>query len=106
MVILLALVGAGLIVVVLWDALETVVLPRRIVSRVRLTSLFYRLTWIPWSTIGRSIGKKRNPERFLWLYGPLSVLVLIIIWAVGLIIGVALLCSASEGGSSGHSLYL
>ena len=41
--------GAALLAVVLWDAFETIVLPRRVNRRVRLTRLFYRATWQPFS---------------------------------------------------------
>ncbi len=44
MKILLALPGAAIILVVLWEAFETIVFPRRVTRRVRLTRLFYRFT--------------------------------------------------------------
>ena len=42
---------AGLLVLwaVLLDALETVVLPRRVRRLFRLTAWYYRLTWGPWA---------------------------------------------------------
>ena len=44
--------GAALILLVLWEAFETIVLPRRVTRRVRLTRLFYRATWRPWVALG------------------------------------------------------
>ena len=44
-----ALAGLLLLLTVLWDAFETVVLPRRVSRRLRLTSLFYRATWRPFA---------------------------------------------------------
>ena len=41
--------GAVLVAVVLWDAFETIVLPRRVTRRVRLTRFFYRATWRPFA---------------------------------------------------------
>ena len=43
----LALLGGGVIALVLWDAFETIILPRRVTRRFRLTRAFYRYTWIP-----------------------------------------------------------
>jgi ion channel len=106
MPVVLAVVGVVLVVFVLWDALETIVLPRRVITRRRLTSWFYRLTWTPWSAIGRRIASKRRREGFLWLFGPLSVLMLLGVWALGLLIGFALLRNAVDGQSIGHSLYV
>ena len=42
------------ILVILWDAFETVILPRRVTRRIRLTGLFYGSIWKVWSTIARA----------------------------------------------------
>jgi hypothetical protein len=97
----LTLLGLTLIALVLWDALETIVLTRRVINRRSLTSLFYRLTWTPWSGIGRRLGPKRGQENYLWLFGPLSVLILLGVWAVGLLIGFALLRNVAGEEASG-----
>jgi len=89
--ILSAIVGSVIIAVVLWEAFETIILPRRVVRRVRLTVLIYRSTWIPWRALARRIRKTRRRETFLSYYGPLSILILFAVWAVGIILGFALL---------------
>jgi len=43
--------GLVIIGVVLLDAFETVVLPRRVTRKFRLTAWFYRRTWVPWRKI-------------------------------------------------------
>jgi hypothetical protein len=83
--------GVVLIFVVLLDAFETIVLPRRVTRKFRLTRLFYRNTWRLWSAIVRSVFKPRRQETFLSYFGPLSLILLLSIWAVGLIFGFALL---------------
>jgi hypothetical protein len=88
---LLTIVGCTLILTVLWDAFETIVLPRRVTRRVRLTRLFYRYTWMPWAALARRIRRGKRRDSYLGIYGPLSLPVLINIWAVGLIFGFALL---------------
>ena len=45
------LCGIGLIAVVLWEGFETIVLPRRVTRRFRLTRLFYRSTWLAWAKL-------------------------------------------------------
>src|SRR5260370_35651632 len=83
--------GFFLLLFVLWDAFETVVLPRRVSRRFGLTKGFYRLTWAPW----RAIAGRRKPgnsrENFLSVYGPLSLLLLLGLWATGLVFRSALL---------------
>ena len=91
-----AILGLILILTVLWDAFETVILPRRVTRRIRLTNLFYSLIWVPWSLSVRNISNGRRREKSLGLFGPLSLLILLGVWAVGLILGYALLLWASE----------
>lgn len=85
--VLIGIIGLLLIVVVLWDVFETIVLPRRVTRRVRLTRLFYRFVWQPWSAVARTIQKKRRRETFLSFFGPLSLLVLLTLWATTLVLG-------------------
>ena len=84
-------VGLVFILIVLWDAFETVVLPRRVTRRLRLVRLFYRLTWPLWSGAVRALLPRRRQETYLSYYGPLSLPVLLGIWAAVLIAGFALL---------------
>jgi hypothetical protein len=86
-----AIFGAGLVLWVLWEGFETIVLPRRVTRRFRLTRLFYRRTWIPWVNMVGSIVPMRNRETWLSVFGPLSLLLLMLIWVFGLILGFALL---------------
>ena len=89
--IFVTIVGVGIILAVLLDAFETVVLPRRVRRQYRLTSWFYRRTWIPWRKITTYIKAPGQRENFLGYFGPLSLLVLLGLWASTLIFGFALL---------------
>src|SRR5207248_11241766 len=105
MALLIGFFGVLLIAGVLWDVFETIVLPRRVTRRVRLTRLFYRFTWNPWWAIARVIRKKKRRETFLGIYGPLSLLVLLTVWAASVVFGFALLHWAigSEIGPVNHA---
>ena len=98
MAIIAALVGGVLIAVVLWEAFETIVLPRRVTRKVRLMRLFYRFTWRPWRVLARAIASGRRQETLLSFFGPMSLLFLLSLWALGLITGFALLYWASGSG--------
>ena len=91
MLILAAIAGIVIILSVLLDAFETVVLPRRVQRAFRLTSLFYRNTWIPWMKLLRLLKAANRRESFLSYFGPISILFLLGFWAFGLILGFALL---------------
>jgi Ion channel len=88
-----AAAGLVLVFIVLRDTFETVILPRR-VSGVRLSKIFYQLSWRPWSAIGRRMHGDRR-ENVLSTYGPISLLLLIILWGTILIAGFALLMWAA-----------
>jgi len=75
---------------VLWDAFETIILPRRVSRRFRLTRLFYRSTWSPWRATAQVLPPKRR-EAFLGFFGPLSLLVLLGLWATGIVLAFGLL---------------
>jgi hypothetical protein len=83
--------GIALIVAILWDAFETIILPRRVTRRFRLTRVFYQTVWTPWSALARSLHDRKTREKILGLFGPLSLLMLLTLWALGLILGYAIL---------------
>jgi hypothetical protein len=91
MLILSAIFGIAIILAILLDAFETVVLPRRVTRHFRLTAWFYRNTWRPWARLAKLIQSPARREAFLGYFGPLSLIFLLALWAVGLIFGFALL---------------
>src|SRR6058998_569513 len=83
--------GIAIVAGILLDAFETIVLPRRITRTFRLTSWFYRNTWVPWARGARRIKSPARREAVLGYFGPFSLILLLGLWAVGLIFGFALL---------------
>src|SRR5439155_3219030 len=73
--------------VILWDAFEVVILPRRVTRRWRLARLFYRSTWALWR---RAVRRGRRRESYLSYYGPLSLIVLLMSWAAMLVVAFGL----------------
>jgi hypothetical protein len=85
-----SIIGFALILIILMDAFETVVLPRRIRRTFfRISSRFYRKTWRLWTRVGLHIKAPNRREGFLAYYGPLSLFPLLGFWALGLILGFA-----------------
>jgi hypothetical protein len=83
--------GIACIFIALLDAFQTVILPRRAIGRFRITRIFYILTWWPWSHVAGCIRDARKRETAFSYYGPLSLLLLIVIWAGALVFGFALI---------------
>src|SRR5205823_11402395 len=59
--------------------------------KLRPTRLFYRGTWKTWSAIARRMQTGKLRETYLSVYGPLSMLALLVFWAIGLIFSFAML---------------
>jgi len=84
--------GVLLLVGILVDAFQTIILPRRAAGRFRITRLFYLLTWRPWVLgAGFFCHDSRKRETAFSFYGPLSLILLLMVWAAGMVIGFALL---------------
>jgi hypothetical protein len=90
-----AIAGIVIIITVLWDAFETIILPRRVARWFRLTRMFYLSTWTPYRAAARHIRAKKQRETFLSFFGPLSLLLLFVLWAALLIFGFGLLYYAA-----------
>jgi hypothetical protein len=93
--------GILIFLIVSWDAFEAIILPRRVTRKIRLTRIYYQFTWITWKFYASLIPSRKRRESFLGFYGPISLLFLIAVWAVGLIIGFAMM---QYGAGSGLNL--
>lgn len=83
--------GIFCIIIAAFDSFETVVLPRRVVRRVRLAKIFYRVSWAVWSWPGRKMRAGNRREYYLSFYGPLSLIALLVLWAALFICGFGLI---------------
>src|SRR4030095_6651234 len=88
---LAVILGLALIMIILWDAFETIILPRRVTRRLRLTKVFYISMWSVCSGLVRAMRNRKRREKYLGTFGPLSLLMLLAMWAAGLILGYATL---------------
>jgi hypothetical protein len=112
--VLAAIAAVLLIAVVLWDAFETVVLPRRVSRRFRLARAYFATTWRAWSALFRRWPAGARREMALAIYGPLALLALLALWVFLLIVGYGLLlwglgspltANGSVPGGLGTDLY-
>ncbi|HKM66723.1 MAG TPA: potassium channel family protein [Candidatus Acidoferrum sp.] len=83
--------GVVIFLIVIWDAFEAIILPRRVTRKFRLTRFYFLFTWVTWKFYARLIPSRKRRESFLGFYGPISLLVLIGVWAVGLVISFAMM---------------
>ena len=83
--------GVVLFVSVVWEAFEAIILPRRVTRKFRVTRLFYRTTWSIWKLSAKLFRTRKRREAWLGFFGPLSLLMLMGFWAVGLVLGFGLM---------------
>jgi hypothetical protein len=91
MKLLIAVAGFFILFATLWEAFETIILPRRVTRPIRLVRMFYRVTWTFWAAVNRLIRSKKVRDAHLSYYGPLSLLGLFATWAFLLILGFSML---------------
>jgi hypothetical protein len=77
--------GLFIWVFVLWDGFATIVLPRTVAPMKRLSGRFHRGSWRLWAMVARRIERQDLCLSFLAVFGPISVMVLLVLW-VGLIL--------------------
>ena len=84
-------VGVAIFLIVIWDAFEAIILPRRVTRRFRIARVFYKFTWRNWKFVTGLIPSRKRREALLSFFGPLSLLVLVGVWAVGLVLAFGLM---------------
>lgn len=82
---LLGLIGFVLLCVVFHDVFEVMLLPRRVQRRWRLVRIFFNYSWALWSAVAQRMRSGKRRENMIGIYGPLSLVVLMLLWAVILI---------------------
>src|SRR3977135_3898103 len=89
--IVVGILGLLLMFATLWETFESIILPRRVTRRFRVTRLFYQVSWAVWSVVNRWLPSKKVRETHLSYFGPLSLLMLFATWAFALVVAFAML---------------
>ena len=76
---------------VIWDSFATMVLPRTVAPMRRLSGRFYHGSWRLWASIGRRIQTPDLRLSFFSVFGPLSVMLLLILWGFLIVFAFALI---------------
>lgn len=94
--VLVALASVGLILLILVDAFEAIILPRRVTRPFRFARLYYQSTWRLWRLGARLLCPGKYRQSFLSAFGPLSLIGLFASWVFVLIVAFALLMWSLE----------
>ena len=69
------------------DTIGTLVATRIRTRRWWPTAVLYRYSWAPWRGMAKRIDDEDDRESFLSIYGPLSLLMLLVFWAGMQVVG-------------------
>jgi hypothetical protein len=100
--ILIGIFGFAVLAIVLADAFQTVIVARHAQRISGLTRMFYQASWTLFAAVAGRIASRARRERYLGIYGPFSLLMLLGLWAVGFIAAFAMIQWSTElqlGGS-------
>ena len=92
--------GALLVALMLSEFFVTFLLPRRVRRDPRIARGLNGLLWRPWRAIARQLAPS-GADTLLGLFGPLALIVQLLVWALGLMIGYGLIEWAVTGGPFG-----
>jgi hypothetical protein len=79
--------GIVLIAIAVVDTTGTLVATRIRARRWWPSALLYRYTWTPWRGMAKRLDDEDDRETFLSVYGPLSLLMLLVLWAGMQVVG-------------------
>lgn len=85
------ILGIAVVFYILNDVFQSVVVPRPTPARYRLTRWVVRPGWRAWRAIGLRTSSSGERERLLGVFAPLVVVVLLLLWLSGLILGYGLI---------------
>src|SRR5947208_3792347 len=88
------LVGAVIVLVVLRDVFQSVVTPRPVSGRMRLSRFVPLGLWRPWRWAALRLPTVRAREGLLGSFGPMAVLISLVTWVLLLVVGYGLLIDA------------
>lgn len=104
----IAILGVLLVLLVLWDTFETIVIPKLVERRFRLSTLYYRLVWQGWHAFTRLLPDGSIRTAALMSFGAFSLIFLFMVWGVVLVCGFALVHMGigDLGAGEGFAHYL
>jgi Ion channel len=83
--------AAGVTLLVLWEVFETIVLPRKVDRRFRVTRYYYLAAWSGCCFLSDRIARPKLRSAFLSIFGPFSLLGLFVVWGISLVFAFALM---------------
>jgi hypothetical protein len=91
--------GILIVLLVLRDIFDGILVAGRVHRRLRFIPYYFHWSWGLWAAVGRRIRNDDSREKMLMIFGPLAMIGLLALWALGLMMGFALL---QAGLTPGH----
>jgi hypothetical protein len=100
--------GIALVLITVWDAFETIILPRTVRRRFRLSRFIIVSTWLPFQLTAKLAMGSRKRDGLLSIYGPLLLVMIFGSWVLCLILSFMLIFHGlpnTEPHAWGDALY-
>jgi hypothetical protein len=88
--IVVGIVGGAVVALMLWEIFLTFLLPRRVKRDPAIVRSVFNFGWLPWRRVARSLPGTAA-DTMLGMYGPLGLIVNLILWTAALMLGYACL---------------
>ena len=69
------------------DAFQAIILPRRPTGRIKISRIFFKATWAQWVAMAERARDAKVRDQIYSIYGPLSLLLLLSLWAILFVVG-------------------
>jgi hypothetical protein len=84
--ILVGVLGAALVLAMLLEIFLAFLLPRRVKRDPRIVRSVFRYLWLPWRRLARLLPD-RPADTMLGIYGPFGLVILLVLWVAGMMLG-------------------
>lgn len=88
---ILAILGAAIVVLVLWDAFQAIVVPKTVSRQVSISSIYAMAVWRLWHGLVDRLPEGRARHALLVSFGPMALLFLFVAWSGVLVASFALI---------------
>jgi hypothetical protein len=89
-----AILGLTILAVAFYDLFQSVVLPRPSVGKFRFSPYIFRPLWLAWREFGARFRRVDARENWLATFGPIALIVLLMLWGLAITLGYGVLIHA------------
>lgn len=99
------LAGWIVVIVILWDAFATIVVPKTVERRISISGIYYNGFWNAWQFVVKRTQDGNFRQTILGAFAPISLLILFVLWGTCLVFGFALINWGTHTLNTDHTFW-